>query len=130
MKRWRCYNKGDDKQLSPSFHLREFECKGDGCCSSTIISETLLAILESFRAKVGKPIILNCSYRCPQHNSDVGGTEKSYHQLGMAADIRVLDMTPDEVAEAAEPFFKGIGRYNTFTHVDVRANRVRFDNRS
>ncbi len=58
------------------------------------------------------------------HNRDVGGVPDSQHLLGRAADIVVQKLHPDCVAAIAEtiPAFSngGIGRYDDFTHLDVR----------
>lgn len=48
---------------------------------------------------------------------------------GTATDIVVKGMTPDEVADACEKF-DGLGRYDTFTHIDSRGKKARWDFRS
>jgi uncharacterized protein YcbK (DUF882 family) len=48
----------------------------------------------------------------------------------MAADIVVKGVTPREVAAYANtlmPYTGGIGIYNTFTHVDVRTAKSRWN---
>ncbi len=83
--------------------------------------------LQLFRDRLGKPITITSGYRCPAHNKAVGGAKESQHLLGKAADIVVKGMSPATVAEHAEAIgFGGIGRYATFTHVDVRAGRARW----
>ena len=49
---------------------------------------------------------------------------------GTATDIAVKGMSPDEVADCAEKLFDGLGRYDTFTHVDSRGKKARWDLRS
>lgn len=75
-----------------------------------------------------------CSgYRTEAYNKKIGGAAKSQHMLGMAADIAIAGISPLAVAQYAEflqPASGGIGVYSTFTHVDVRADRARWDNRS
>ena len=63
----------------------------------------------------------------------VGGTPKSQHLRGTAADIVVREISPLAVAQFAEYLLGdrgGLGVYPSFTHVDVRENRARWDNRS
>lgn len=43
--------------------------------------------LDPIRKAYGKPITVNCGYRCPRLNSEVGGKPTSYHLWGHAADI-------------------------------------------
>ena len=48
----------------------------------------------------------------------------------MAADVKVHGKTPDEVATWAEAMaWGGVGRYNSFTHLDVFGVNRRWDNR-
>jgi hypothetical protein len=60
----------------------------------------LAAFLEQVRSLVGKPIHVNSAYRAPAVNASVGGSKTSQHCLGLAADLRVRDMTPDQVVRA------------------------------
>ena len=67
---------------------------------------------------------LNCAYRCPTHNAEVGGVPNSQHVAGTAADVAVPEgMTVDELADIAAGIFDGVGRYYdaNFVHCDVRA---------
>jgi len=125
-------------KLTKNFSLSEFECKG-GCKIPNDVFENikLLAIhLQAFRDVFNEPITINSSYRCVEHNSSVGGSKTSQHLLGKAADITIKGYTPDEVADKIELLHSenrnrtnGLGRYNTFTHVDIRNNYARWDNR-
>ncbi len=80
--------------------------------------------LEALRSVLGDPIKVVSGYRCPSYNKKIDGAKQSQHMLGRAADIQCDGSYPYAVAEAAEgvhPFdIGGIGRYDTFTHVDVR----------
>ena len=52
----------------------------------------------------------------------------SKHIMGLAVDISVRGVSPKEVADYLErqyPSKYGIGRYNTFTHVDVGSSYPR-----
>lgn len=60
----------------------------------------LAAFLEDVRELLGKPIHVNSAYRAPEVNASVGGSKTSQHCLGLAADLRVTGMTPDQVVKA------------------------------
>lgn len=114
-------------RISPNFLLSEFACH-EG--QEVKLDPDLVRKLQALRDKLGRPIIINSGYRTPEYNKKVGGSPNSQHMLGKAADIRVPGMTPEQVAKAAEAVgFNGIGLYNTFTHVDVRGWRARWDER-
>ena len=56
--------------------------------------------LEEVRKVLGKPIMVNSAFRSIEVNEAVGGVKTSQHCLGCAADIRIPNMTPDEVCRA------------------------------
>jgi uncharacterized protein YcbK (DUF882 family) len=77
------------------------------------------------RDHFGQPVTINSGYRCPSHNAAVGGATKSQHLDGIAADISVKDVKPSDVYAYIEQLLAGtggLGKYSTFTHVDVRTN--------
>ncbi len=115
-------NSTNDIQLTPNFNLREFACKH---CGAVILEPELVKKLQALRDLIGKPIVITSGYRCPTHNKNVGGVSNSQHVYGKATDIVVDGITPTKVAEYAENVgFNGIGIYNTFTHVDIRADKA------
>lgn len=119
------YNKGKTTKLSKNFNTIEFDCKGKGCCSKTLIEPKLIEQLQKIRNHFGKPITINSGYRCSIHNKAVGGTINSKHTKGMAADIKIQGVKPLKVAQYAESIgIKGIGLYDTFTHVDTRTKKA------
>jgi len=84
----------------------------------------LAAFLETVKSAVGgKPIIVNSAFRCKQVNDAVGSSDRSQHRLGCAADIRVPQMTPDEVVKAiiaaGLPFDQVIREFDRWTHVSI-----------
>ena len=124
------YSKSKDgnKQLSKNFKVKEFACK-DGS-DPIFIAPSLVEILQSIRDHFGKAVTINSAYRTPAYNKKVGGATYSQHQYGTAADIRISGVKPKEVADFAEtlmPNTGGIGIYSTFTHVDVREVKSRWN---
>ena len=117
-----CYSNHVDrnKQISSHFKVKEFACN-DGT-DPVFVSQVLIEILEAIRSHFGKPVHVNSGYRTVPYNKKVGGTTHSRHCLGLAADIRITGVKPSDVADYARllmPTFGGVGRYPTFTHVDV-----------
>jgi len=129
-------------KLTKNFNKREFDCKCGCEMPSNVFYEIeeLANELQVIRDHFKAPVQINSAYRCPSHNKAIGGVSNSQHILGKASDIVIKGYTPDEVAEELEvmlqddclfPFhLGGIGRYNTFTHIDIRANKARWDNRT
>lgn len=121
--------KGQGVQLSVNFNSSEFDCHGKRCCSKTRINEKLVAYLQAIREHFNAPITITSGYRCPIHNSAVGGATRSKHAQGDAADIVVKGVSPREVAKYAESIgVLGIGLYETskdghFVHIDTRESR-------
>jgi len=120
--------KGIRKQLTKNFNSSEFECKCSRCKEVKIDMDHVRK-LQKLRDDLGAPISINSGYRCPAHNAEVGGADNSQHKYGTATDIVVKGMSPDEVADACESF-SGLGRYDSFTHVDSRSGKARWDKRS
>ena len=123
--------KDGDTYLSKNFKVKEFACN-DGS-DEILISDELVAILQQIRDHFGKAITINSAYRTKTYNTKIGGATNSQHTKGTAADIVVSGITPKQVTQYVEylqPSSGGIGLYNSFTHVDVRTNRSRWDNTS
>jgi zinc D-Ala-D-Ala carboxypeptidase len=124
------FQKGLRLQLSPHFNLLEFHCR---CvypdCQTTAISEYLIEGLELVRKAVG-PIEITNGFRCAKHNADIGGSPKSQHLLGQAADCRPLRATRYALQRAAKrvPHFSqgGVGLYSWGVHLDVRGTPARW----
>ncbi|MBR0282126.1 MAG: DUF882 domain-containing protein [Oscillibacter sp.] len=124
-----CYSlrKDGSAYLSPDFQVREFACR-DGS-DKIIIDLRLVHVLQRIRDHFGKSVRINSGYRTRYYNAKVGGVTNSQHLKGTAADIVVSGVTPSAVADYAEtllPDTGGIGRYATFTHVDVRKRKARW----
>lgn len=113
------------------FERREFKCKCGKCGGFPVEpSWDLIAILEKIRDHFGSPVRVNSGVRCASHNTAVGGAKSSQHLYGTASDIRVDGVAPTEVASYAETLLQntgGIGIYSTFTHIDVRSVKSRWN---
>ena len=121
--------KDGNKQITPHFKVREFRCY-DG--SDTIfVSQELVEILEKIRTHFGKAVNINSGYRTDYHNDRTKDAAKfSQHKYGTAADITVKGVAPKDVAEYAETILVGmggIGIYKSFTHIDVRKTKSRWN---
>jgi len=123
--------------LTHNFDLKEFQCKC-GCEMPKSVLENIFKLadnLQLLRNWIGKPIELTNAYRCGPHNASIGGSKNSQHILGKAADIKISSTKPKEVANIVEKLMGenvidlgGVGRYDTFTHIDIRGIKARWDN--
>ena len=117
-----------NKKLSANFKVREFAC-ADGT-DVVFISDGLVQVLQAIRSHFGKATTVNSGYRTVTHNAKVDGSPNSQHQYGLAADIAVKGIKPKTVAAYAEkllPGTGGIGIYSWGVHIDVRANKSRWN---
>ena len=124
--------------MTKNFKINEFECNCGNCKISADVKNNLIKLadqLQILRDKVQKPIKINSAYRCSNYNDNVvKGAKHSQHKLGKAADIVIDGMTPNDVhklvcemVELGQINFGGIGKYNTFTHLDIRDYSARWD---
>ena len=124
------YSKSKDgsKNLSTNFRVKEFACS-DGS-DVIFVAPELVEVLQKIRDHFKAAVTVSSGYRTPSHNKKVDGATYSQHQYGTAADIKVKGVSPKTVATYAEtllPNKGGIGIYPTFTHVDVREVRSRWN---
>lgn len=108
--------------LTKNFLRKEFACHGIDCCGhSAPIDIILVKKLQILRAILG-PLTVTSGFRCIIHNTKIGGVEDSEHTKGRAADILI---TTDNMYQAVKTLniFGGIGRYDTFIHLDVGKKR-------
>lgn len=120
--------KNGNEKLSANFKVKEFACK-DGS-DPIFVAPELVDVLQKIRTHFGKAVNINSAYRTPPYNKKVGGATYSQHQYGTAADIRINGVKPKDVAAYVEtlmPNKGGIGIYPTFTHIDVREVKSRWN---
>lgn len=114
--------------ISKNFRVREFRCQ-DGS-DVVFVESDLVDILQKIRDHFGKAVTITSAFRTASHNKKVGGATYSQHLYGKAADIKVSGVAANVVADFAEtlmPNTGGVGRYSTFTHVDVRKVKSRWN---
>jgi len=122
--------------MTKNFNIEEFQCT-DGSEMPTDVQLNIAELvmqLEILRSHFNAPIHINSAYRSLEYNRSIGSNDTSQHVFGKAADIVVEGFTPDEVADAIEFLISaglikegGVGRYNTFTHYDIRGTRARWN---
>lgn len=84
----------------------------------------LAAFLEKVKEVLGgKPVMVNSAFRSKLVNDAVGSKDTSQHRIGCAADIRVPNMTPDQVVKAVIAsgleFDQVIREFDRWTHISV-----------
>ena len=116
--------------LSRYFSRSEFRCKGEDChesgignCGQGTVDIDLLDCLNDLREYTGCRIDITSAHRCENHNKDVGGSERSQHLHGRAADFIIEGVHPHEAYNLVvkrHPHMSA-GKYDTFTHIDSRS---------
>jgi len=116
---------------SPHLSWAELACK-DGTPYPVPLRKTharLLAVeFEGLRAALGVPLRVVSAYRTPAHNRRVGGARHSQHVQGRALDLQptqgltVKQLYAVALVQAEDPTsrIRGLGRYRTFVHIDIR----------
>jgi len=87
----------------------------------------LAEFLEFVKQLLGNsPIMVNSAFRSKEVNDAVGSKDTSQHRVGCAADIRVPNMTPDQVTKAIIgsnlEFDQVIREFDRWTHVSIPNN--------
>jgi uncharacterized protein YcbK (DUF882 family) len=119
--------------LTKNFKLDEL-CRSEtgerlGLCNvptdNDIINLKRLAneILQPLRDHLAQPIIITSAFRSPRVNRAVGGSERSQHMVGQAADIRVANMPIAELIETIKnldlPYHQLINEFDSWVHVSI-----------
>ena len=116
-------NEINDIGITKHFRLSEFACP---CCKRVMLHPKLLVKLIELRKTLERTVYITSGYRCPPYNQKVGGVVSSYHCIGLAADIKVKDISLINLLEICENIgFGGIGFYEkkNFLHLDVRPTK-------
>jgi uncharacterized protein YcbK (DUF882 family) len=123
------------QKISQHFARSEFACQcGNNCPQSQdpTVDVTLIQILEELRRHFNTPITVTSGVRCKSHNASpsVKGSVFSKHLEGKAADVILKGVTPDRVYKylfERYPNSYGFGKYETFTHIDSRGLKGRWE---
>lgn len=113
----------DIKHFKPS-EFDSPDAKGSG---AEKMDEKFVRDLDMLRSLFGKPLIITSGYRTATHNSKVGGSPRSKHLEGIAADIKVAGEDAHKLLGIAYTVgFTGIGINQAgewgkrFIHLDNR----------
>jgi len=121
--------------ITKYFSRKEFECR---CCDFATVDVELIEVLQTLRYKFNKPVTITSACRCREYNevvqkkansNYVAYSSKSKHMQGIAADIVVEEVSASDVyryLDSTYPHRFGIGKYDEFTHIDVRSNKSRW----
>ena len=87
----------------------------------------LAEFLEEVKTVLGgKPIMVNSAFRSKQVNDAVGSKDSSQHRIGCAVDIRVPQLTPNDVVKAVIasglPYDQIIREFDRWTHISIPNN--------
>ena len=90
-----------------------------------------LRVIDRVAMELGQPVgEIVSAYRSPSYNATCPGARSgSWHQANVAVDVKFA-ASPSSVAGAARTirsaglFRGGVGRYDTFTHIDTRGENV------
>jgi uncharacterized protein YcbK (DUF882 family) len=118
----------------PSPHLTwaELACKDATPYPPEWVADRLMPLAQEFenlRALAGhRPMTVLSAYRTKAHNARVGGARNSQHVQGRALDLkpptgmsvqRLYELALEMTAQAGCRI-RGIARYPTFVHIDIR----------
>ena len=71
----------------------------------------------------GKPVMINSAFRSKAVNDAVGSKDTSQHRLGLAADLRIPGMVPNDVVQAIIAsklnYDQVIREFDLWTHVSI-----------
>tara|TARA_Y100001935_G_C17281272_1_gene497618 strand:- start:402 stop:1031 length:630 start_codon:yes stop_codon:yes gene_type:complete len=125
-------SKWNRHRISEHFMKRDFDSRKKDCtsCGSSLrISLGLVGIIEALRAQLNQRIEIVTGYYCPDCRDRQYGIKRDFHHIGVAADIRIENMSCEELFLIAEtyPELKGIGINfdDNHVHIDTRKEDVR-----
>ena len=106
------------------FKLSEFQSP-DRPGSGELMEHEVVQALDIARDIYGFPMIISSGFRSVEHNRAVGGSPKSSHLLGWAADIAITNSRKRFLLLEAllDAGFNRIGVSEDFIHVDMDPNK-------
>ena len=125
-------------KLSEHFTLEELTATNTGISNipdELIVAnlKTLCSTLEAVRSLLNKPIVVSSGYRNKEVNKAVGGILNSFHTYGLAADLKVVGMTPYEVCTLIKAsslsydklILEDLGGNGGWTHIQVQQDQAK-----
>ena len=80
-------------------------------------------VLQPVRDEIGTPIVVTSGYRPPALNRLIGGSARSQHMRGEAADIRAIRLSTAElwqrIADMDLPVHQLIHEFGSWVHVSI-----------
>lgn len=115
-------------RLSKNFLAREFRCRCDQCeFTGQQMNPDFVDFLQQVRTIFDREMLILSAIRCPAHNRRVGGKPQSFHTLGRAVDVAVVDpYLRHELMRIVLDMGGTCGVYSTFIHIDNRKNPLVF----
>lgn len=107
------------------FKLSEFDSP-DRPNSGELMEHEVVQALDIARDIYGYPMVISSGFRSVEHNRAVGGSPKSSHLLGWAADIAVSNSRRRFLLVEAllDAGFHRLGISEEFIHVDLDPNKT------
>lgn len=105
------------------FKPSEFDSPDEPGSGAENMDMELVEGLDFIRSFTGKPMRVNSGYRSPEHNAKVGGSSRSQHPLGRAADVHcpTNELRGDMIAAAImSGKINRIIVYSNFLHFDTK----------
>lgn len=135
------------QRLSKNFSRHEFTCQCDYGCGKSTIDSLVLDVLQDLVDHFQKTLPhydvrckVTSGHRCKRHNLNIGGSTKSKHLDGRAADFYLYDRNTGVRIDGNTvwsylilkyPHTFGLGRYNNNRfHMDSREEMIRWDERT
>lgn len=120
-----------NEKYTRSFSVAEMACKCGQCEGYPIAKMNMgfMLHLQKLRDLVAAPFIITSGYRCLAYNQAIGGSPRSYHLRGMAADISLAEghirgsqatFRAEIVRYGIKAGMNGFGIGKDFIHVDSR----------
>ena len=109
----------DDWRWYPYFSPKELACSH---CGKVAIVKDFLDKLWSARVLADVPFVLSSGYRCPEHDTKIGG--KGPHQTGEAVDILCVGDRAQKIMAVCSGIFPRMGvnqagpHNQRFIHID------------
>ena len=120
--------------LTKNISRKELACHC-GCGFDSMDFETINVVQEAcdyfalIMSEDKVTLTITSGARCLEHNRSVGSNDKSQHVKARAMDVTIEGVAPNELytyLDERYPAKYGIGRYNSFTHLDTRTERARW----